>query len=99
MISGRALASIISLTYDRNVPGEDEKALACYRNLVKVLAQYGYYSYRMAAGMMTATEEAGPYADLLTGIKRALDPSGILAPGRYVRDTRETREKAAVSGR
>lgn len=99
MISGRALASIISLTYDRDVPGEDEKAMACYRNLVKVLAQYGYYSYRLAAGMMPAMAEPDPYADLLAGIKHAFDPTGILAPGRYVRDTRETRENAAVSGR
>jgi 4-cresol dehydrogenase (hydroxylating) len=97
MISGRALASVISLTYDRDVPGEDQKAAACYHELVGSLAEHGYHSYRRASGMMAATPEAGPYADLLAGIKRTLDPLGILAPGRYVRDTREVREKAAAT--
>jgi 4-cresol dehydrogenase (hydroxylating) flavoprotein subunit len=89
MISGRALACIISLAYDREIAGEDEKAMDCYRQLVRSLADRGYHSYRLAAGMMTAMGEPGPYMDLLGKIKRALDPSGILAPGRYVEDTRE----------
>jgi 4-cresol dehydrogenase (hydroxylating) len=97
MISGRALASVISLTYDRDLPGEDQKAKNCYRELVSSLAEHGYHSYRMASGMMAGMGESGPYTELLAGIKRAVDPSGILAPGRYVRDTREVRAKAAVT--
>jgi len=100
MISGRALACIISLTYDRDIAGEDERAMACYRQLVRVLADHGYHSYRLAVGMMSAMGEPGPYMDLLDGIKNAIDPRGILAPGRYVADTRETRASAAAaSGR
>jgi 4-cresol dehydrogenase (hydroxylating) len=98
MISGRALACIISLTYDRAIAGEDEKATACYRHLVRVLADHGYHSYRLPAGMMTAMGEAGPYMYLLDGIKHALDPAGILAPGRYVHESRHAIEKSAASG-
>jgi 4-cresol dehydrogenase (hydroxylating) flavoprotein subunit len=95
MISGRALACIISLAYDRDVPGEDQKAMGCYRDLVRLLAQHGYHSYRLAVGMMSAMGEAGPYTDLLHGIKNAVDPRGILAPGRYVPESEEKRMKAA----
>jgi 4-cresol dehydrogenase (hydroxylating) len=97
MISGRALACVISLTYDRDIPGEDDKTMTCYRDLVRVLTGHGYYSYRLAAGMMPAMAEAGPYTELLDGIKRAIDPMGILAPGRYLPDTRETRAKTAAT--
>jgi 4-cresol dehydrogenase (hydroxylating) len=99
MISGRALACIISLAYDRDIPGEDTKALACYRELLGVLADHGYHSYRLAVGMMQATGESVPYSRLLDGIKHAVDPRGILSPGRYVTDTRKARERAAVNGR
>jgi 4-cresol dehydrogenase (hydroxylating) len=97
MISGRALACIISLAYDRAITGEDERAGSCYRHLVRVLADHGYHSYRLPAGMMTAMGEPGPYMDLLDGIKNAIDPRGILAPGRYVRDSRHLHENTAAS--
>jgi 4-cresol dehydrogenase (hydroxylating) len=97
MISGRALACVISLTYDRECENEDNKALACYRELVAALAKNGYHSYRLPAGMMPATGESDTYAQLLEGIKRAVDPVGILAPGRYIRDTREIREKTGAT--
>ena len=97
MISERALACIISLTYDRDVAGEDGKAMACYRALMQKLAQQGYYSYRLGTGMMSAAGEPGPYADLINGIKCAVDPRGILAPGRYLADTRQPRENVNVT--
>lgn len=99
MISGRALACIISLAYDREIKGEDDKAMDCHRHLVSLLAQQGYHSYRLAVGMLPAMGEPGPYTDLLDGIKRALDPRGILAPGRYIQDTRQPFEKAAIVSR
>ncbi len=96
MISGRALACIISLAYDREIPGEDEKAMACYHDLLRILAQHGYHSYRLVVGM-TSAMEGGAYADLLDRIKAAVDPRGILAPGRYLRDSRQLRQDIAAS--
>jgi 4-cresol dehydrogenase (hydroxylating) len=84
MISGRALACIISIAYDREIPGEDGRAMTCYRLLLQELANRGYHSYRLSIGMMSAMGESGPYADLLRNVKQSLDPAGILAPGRYV---------------
>ncbi len=83
MITDRALACIISLAWDRETPGEDERAFHCYRLLVDRLAANGYHSYRLSIGMMSAMAEPGTYANLLRDIKHSLDPAGILAPGRY----------------
>jgi 4-cresol dehydrogenase (hydroxylating) len=91
MISDRALACIISLAYDRHVAGEDDRALACYRELAQQLAEKGYHSYRLPVGLMSGMGESGPYADLLQRIKQTLDPGGILAPGRYTREPGQNR--------
>lgn len=91
VIAERAIACIISLAYDREVPGEDQRALSCYRDLLQRLAQSGYHSYRLSVGAMSAMGPTGPYADLLQTIKQSIDPNGVLAPGRYV-------AKAAAGG-
>jgi len=99
MISGRALACIVSLAYDRGIAGEDERAIACYRQLVRGLAHRGFHSYRLPSGMMDGMGEPGPYRDLLESIKNAVDPHGILSPGRYVGCTREARKDLAPTAR
>jgi len=83
-ITERTLACIICLTYDRDVPGEDGRAMACYHDLLDRLAASGYYSYRLSVGAMSTMNQPGTYTDLLQGIKRTLDPNAILAPGRYI---------------
>ena len=58
MITERALACIISLGYDREIPGEDERAMACYHDLLRQLAVAGYYPYRLSVGAMHAMRTA-----------------------------------------
>ncbi len=84
VISERAIACIISIAYDREVPGEDTLAYKCYHALLNRLAQCGYHSYRLSVGSMSSMGRPGCYTDLLQTIKRALDPAGVLAPGRYI---------------
>ena len=84
MITERSLACIISICYDREVPGEDDRASACHRQLLQRLAAEGYPSYRLSVGSMSSMGESGAYSDLLQNIKRTVDPNGVLAPGRYV---------------
>jgi 4-cresol dehydrogenase (hydroxylating) len=83
MITERSLACVVSIAFDRELPGEDERALTCYHDLIGRLASEGYYSYRLGLPAM-AGEQPGAYSDLLRDIKKMLDPAGILAPGRYV---------------
>lgn len=84
VLTERTLSCIITIAYDRETPGEDDRAMACYRELLASLAQEGYYSYRLSVAAMPAEDDSGAYAAVLRGIKDTLDPNGILAPGRYV---------------
>ena len=82
MLTDRTLSCIISLTYDRDVRGEDDRAMTCYHDLLDRLAADGYHSYRLSVGAMHAMG-GGSYGELLQTLKQALDPHGVLAPGRY----------------
>ena len=42
MITDRSLACVVSIAFDRDVPGEDERALDCYHELMRRLASGGY---------------------------------------------------------
>ncbi len=84
LLTERSLAAIISISYDRAIPGEDEKAMQCYRELEQNLYQHGFYPYRLSIASMALQSERQSYSDLLRTLKGALDPNGILAPGRYV---------------
>lgn len=84
MLTDRSLSCIISLTYDRAQPGEDMKAMSCYRRLLTTLAGLGYHPYRLSVGSMDRATGSPAYMNVLQRIKNALDPAGILAPGRYL---------------
>jgi 4-cresol dehydrogenase (hydroxylating) len=84
LVTERSVACVVSIAYDREMPGEDAKAMAAYLDLQKQLEGEGYYSYRLGiAGMQTQNGEPA-YGQLLRTLKGALDPGNILAPGRYI---------------
>ena len=85
VLSDRTISCIISLGYDREVEGEDERAKVCYHELLDSLARHGYYSYRLSIGSMNRMgDENSEYVGFLQNMKSLLDPGGILAPGRYI---------------
>jgi 4-cresol dehydrogenase (hydroxylating) len=74
----------IALLYDREVPGEDERAMACYNDLLQQLLVKGYIPYRLGIQSMQALPAVLDDSNaLLRRVKNALDPNDILAPGRY----------------
>ena len=83
MVTERSLACVICLSYDRDVAGEDDRAMECYTRLRERLAEEGYYSYRLGTQSMADMDLPCGYTDLLANLKRALDPNGILAPRHY----------------
>jgi 4-cresol dehydrogenase (hydroxylating) len=89
LLTERALSCVISIAYDRDICGEDEKAMQCYRELKQKLDREGYYSYRLGLAGMETYDRSPAYNKLLRSIKTALDPKGILAPGRYISATEE----------
>jgi 4-cresol dehydrogenase (hydroxylating) flavoprotein subunit len=80
----RSIICVISLTYDRDVEGEDERARTAIDELENALTKKGYLPYRLGIQSMDQMGGCGAYAGLLRAIKQFVDPADILAPGRYV---------------
>jgi 4-cresol dehydrogenase (hydroxylating) len=83
LVTERALTCVVSICYDREVPGEDERAMACYRALLQELHACGYHSYRLGIQSADEMKTDDEYAAVLGGLKQMFDPNGVLAPGRY----------------
>jgi 4-cresol dehydrogenase (hydroxylating) len=82
LASERSAICVITVSYDREVAGEDARALAAYRELAEDLQTQGYPPYRLTVRSMDLLSGAdGP--DVVGVIKGALDPRRVLAPGRY----------------
>jgi 4-cresol dehydrogenase (hydroxylating) len=83
-MSPRAIHVVASISYDRHESGHDEKALACHRRLADELAHGGFFPYRLGVQSMNSLPRAKDDSGrLLKILKRSIDPSDILAPGRY----------------
>jgi 4-cresol dehydrogenase (hydroxylating) len=85
-LTARTLRVFVSIFYDRNEPGEDDRAMGCNDRLQDVLFAAGMFPFRLGIhSMHTANQATGACWDLIWQIKDSLDPNQILAPGRYCR--------------
>jgi 4-cresol dehydrogenase (hydroxylating) len=84
LISGRHMEHLIDLLFDRTDPVELKQAHDCFTKLVKTFADAGYGVYRTSPPFMKqAAQSYGPaQAELNKRLNLALDPNGILAPGK-----------------
>lgn len=75
---------VVNLYFDRTNPAETRAAHSCNRALHRRLYDDGFRFYRVdIENMPYLTDvDSGPW-DAVQLIKSALDPDGILAPGRY----------------
>ena len=84
LMSERALCGVIAIVYDRDVPGEDNRAMQCHYELIAALSAAGYYPYRAGVhNMAKLIPEAAGYLKLMGQLKQTFDPNNILSPGRY----------------
>jgi len=85
-VNQRCFDCTLPLLYDRDNPAEVENAHLCYQELHQVCKEHGYVPYRLGLQSMSEeTESSDPFWDVVQQLKGALDPQGILAPGRYCR--------------
>jgi 4-cresol dehydrogenase (hydroxylating) flavoprotein subunit len=79
----RSAICVTTISYDRGIPGEDDRAFQCYQALTEELLRRGYPPYRLNVAAMTYADTGGLHSSVLKNIHRTLDPNGILSPGRY----------------
>jgi 4-cresol dehydrogenase (hydroxylating) len=85
-VNERCFDCTLPLLYDRDDPEEVRKAHECYTELVDACKRHGYVPYRLGLQSMSGqTAEDDVFWDVVGKLKGALDPQGILAPGRYAR--------------
>lgn len=80
----RVASLLPTILYDREVEGDDARAMRCHDALVAKLAEHQWFSHRLGVHSMgslpAATDDS---AAVRARVKAALDPAGVLAPGRY----------------
>jgi len=84
LTTDRAVTCVVSISYDREVQGEDARAMQCYRELLDRMTSAGFYSYRLGIQAKQLLDPTTSYGRLLGTLKDALDPNHILSPGRYL---------------
>jgi 4-cresol dehydrogenase (hydroxylating) flavoprotein subunit len=84
IVGWRDMHHIIDLLFDRTDPEEMTKANDCYLELLKAFSDEGYGTYRTSTAHMDEVAEVyGPVQkEINRKIKNALDPNGIIAPGK-----------------
>jgi len=84
MVQAREMIGVFDLLFDRTNPDEMRKAHACYAKLLAEFANIGIGVYRTNIGFMeaAAATQGAVRGAVNRRIKRALDPNGIIAPGK-----------------
>ena len=84
MINERALGAVLTVCYDKEDDADVARARQCYADVFALCMEEGYIPYRVGNQSM---DQLDPHADVywstVARIKQALDPEGLLAPGRY----------------
>jgi 4-cresol dehydrogenase (hydroxylating) len=83
-MSDRCFDSTVPLLFDRRDSDQAARAQSCYRELFESGRREGFLPYRMSVHAMDSiTRPNTPFWDMVATIKSAIDPTGIIAPGRY----------------
>ena len=83
-VTERVLYAVVSLTYDRDVAGEDARAAACHDRTFARLVERGYPPFRTGVQSQGLAPAGDPtYQRIVDALATTLDPAGVLAPGRY----------------
>lgn len=84
-INPRTLIAVAHIVFDREDEATGIRAKACIDRLIQVLIENGYPPYRVGIQSMNALDPAGStFWTTIRRLKAALDPDGIIAPGRYL---------------
>lgn len=84
-VSERCFDSTVPLLFNRQDSEETQRAQACYKTLLRQGQKLGFFPYRLGIDQMNevTNDTSSTSWQLVEKIKQALDPNGILSPGRY----------------
>lgn len=87
MTTANCLANVLMLLYDRADPTQRDLCHRVTKEIYQLCCQEGFTPYRIDIDNMAALREKGDvYWATVVALRRALDPNGIIAPGRYLTD-------------
>jgi 4-cresol dehydrogenase (hydroxylating) len=82
--SARSIYVLPSIVYDRDVSGEDSRALLCHDDLLSAFIEKRYFPHRLGIQSMgSLPAPSNEFVEFWRSLKGIIDPSGILSPGRY----------------
>jgi hypothetical protein len=74
----------VPLLFDRRDAAATRRAQACYMALLEAGKEEGFLPYRIGVQAMDWLVRRGlPCWDMAAALKSAIDPRGIISPGRY----------------
>ena len=84
VVNPRSAVLLMEIFYDKADTDETARARLLYEELRSLTEREGYQQYRTnVSNMHQLLEPAPQYQRFLHSMKKAVDPSGTLAPGRY----------------
>lgn len=85
VLSAHCLDVTVPLLFDKKNPASGKAAADCYGALLEEGRKHGWLPYRLhTQGMSFLHREPSVFWDVARRAKGAIDPDGIIAPGRYV---------------
>jgi 4-cresol dehydrogenase (hydroxylating) flavoprotein subunit len=82
-VSARALHAYVSLAWDRDDEAADRQAGAVHDILAEAFQAWGYGAFRLAHPTISRVAESPVYSTVVARLALALDPSGVMSPGKY----------------
>jgi 4-cresol dehydrogenase (hydroxylating) len=80
----RSMIVLTAIFFDMESPEQTARAGALYERLSGLVATAGYQQYRVGTPGMAWLRDKNPgFMGLLDVIKTAVDPDGVIAPGKY----------------
>lgn len=84
MVNERSTLCLIEIFFDRHSDRERQASKAVYEELADLTAAAGYPQYRTSVGYSDRILAGAPaFHRVADQLKEALDPHGVIAPGRY----------------
>lgn len=85
-VNPRSFDCNLPILYNRDDSEETERAVLCHEELMRECIARGYIPYRFGVQSMSGlVDEGDVFWGVVGKIKEALDPKGMLSPGRYSR--------------